>query len=293
MRRAAAPPPGWGRTFGGSGRRVSSPSGSGSTLITSAPRSASMRPQVGPAMICASSTTLRPASAPGSPGTIGARAPGTLEARALRGVAFGVACTGRGGERLSDFAFALGFALGLGGRFATLARFASFVRLLAFARFEPARSAAMSASLEAGLGLGEEGAIAGLIVLGVEAGIALGDLLIAQGLGLGQSLGKLLVPAIDQGRSLGDAPRRGVALLLHLVVGDHAIDQALLQGLGGAEDTRLEQDLERGRAADEVDERLDLGIGHDQAEAVDRHAEARGLPADAQVAHQRDLQPTA
>ena len=45
--------------------RASSPPGSFSTLITSAPRSASMMPQVGPAMICASSSTRMPASGPG------------------------------------------------------------------------------------------------------------------------------------------------------------------------------------------------------------------------------------
>src|SRR3546814_16839886 len=48
---------------GGSMRRVSSPA-SFSTLITSAPMSASMRPQTGPAMMCASSTTRQPARGP-------------------------------------------------------------------------------------------------------------------------------------------------------------------------------------------------------------------------------------
>src|SRR5688572_33491379 len=44
--------------------RVSSPPGSFSTLITSAPKSASIIPAVGPAMICASSSTRMPASGP-------------------------------------------------------------------------------------------------------------------------------------------------------------------------------------------------------------------------------------
>src|SRR3546814_4613115 len=48
---------------GGSIRRVPSPA-SFSTLITSAPMSASMRPQTGPAMMCASSTTRQPCSGP-------------------------------------------------------------------------------------------------------------------------------------------------------------------------------------------------------------------------------------
>src|SRR5947207_5327839 len=44
-----------------SSRRVLSPS-SGSTLITSAPRSASIRPQEGPITMCANSTTRTPSS---------------------------------------------------------------------------------------------------------------------------------------------------------------------------------------------------------------------------------------
>src|SRR3546814_8968278 len=48
---------------GGSMRRVSSPA-SFSTLTTSAPMSASMRPQTGPAMMCASSTTRQPVRGP-------------------------------------------------------------------------------------------------------------------------------------------------------------------------------------------------------------------------------------
>ena len=51
-------------TEGRSILRVSSPPGTRSTLITSAPRSASIMPQVGPAMICASSNTFTPASGP-------------------------------------------------------------------------------------------------------------------------------------------------------------------------------------------------------------------------------------
>ena len=47
-------------------RRVSSPPGSFSTLMTSAPMSASIRPATGPAMMCASSTTRSPASGPGT-----------------------------------------------------------------------------------------------------------------------------------------------------------------------------------------------------------------------------------
>ena len=49
---------------GGRKPRVASPSVTGSTLITSAPMSASIRPHVGPAMMCANSTTRRPVSGP-------------------------------------------------------------------------------------------------------------------------------------------------------------------------------------------------------------------------------------
>ncbi len=51
-------------TSGGVKRRVSSPSGKRSTLITSAPMSASSMPAVGPDMMCATSMTLSPASGP-------------------------------------------------------------------------------------------------------------------------------------------------------------------------------------------------------------------------------------
>jgi hypothetical protein len=49
---------------GGRKRRESSPPGIFSTLMTLAPISASISPQTGPAMICASSMTLSPASGP-------------------------------------------------------------------------------------------------------------------------------------------------------------------------------------------------------------------------------------
>ena len=49
---------------GGRKRRASSPPGIFSTLTTSAPMSASMTPQAGPAMICANSITRRPVSGP-------------------------------------------------------------------------------------------------------------------------------------------------------------------------------------------------------------------------------------
>ena len=49
---------------GGRKRRESSPPGTFSTLMTSAPMSASISPQVGPAMMWASSMTLKPDSGP-------------------------------------------------------------------------------------------------------------------------------------------------------------------------------------------------------------------------------------
>ncbi len=50
--------------FGGTECRVSSPFGDFSILMTSAPMSASIRVQVGPAMTWVRSTTFRPASGP-------------------------------------------------------------------------------------------------------------------------------------------------------------------------------------------------------------------------------------
>jgi hypothetical protein len=60
IRNAAASPP----ISGGRERRESSPPGTFSTLITSAPMSASISPQTGPAMTWASSITLSPESGP-------------------------------------------------------------------------------------------------------------------------------------------------------------------------------------------------------------------------------------
>jgi hypothetical protein len=62
MKAAASP-----AMSGGRKRRVSSPPGCFSTLMTSAPMSASMSPQTGPAMMWASSMTFRPAKGPWNP----------------------------------------------------------------------------------------------------------------------------------------------------------------------------------------------------------------------------------
>ena len=51
---------------GGRVRRVSSPPGTFSTLMTSAPMSASINPHTGPAMMCANSMTFKPARGPTS-----------------------------------------------------------------------------------------------------------------------------------------------------------------------------------------------------------------------------------
>ena len=60
MKAAASP-----LTSGGKNLLVSSPPGIFSILITSAPRSANIKPQVGPAIICASSNTFTPWIGPG------------------------------------------------------------------------------------------------------------------------------------------------------------------------------------------------------------------------------------
>ena len=94
-------------------------------------------------------------------------------------------------------------------------------------------------------------------------------------------------------RALGDATRRRVTFGLNLVVGDDAVDQAHAQRFVSAEDAPLEQDFERLRAADQGDYAAQLGVGHDQAEALDRHAERAGLAADAHIAERRRLEPAA
>src|SRR5687768_1292475 len=133
-------------TLGRSIKRVSSPPGMRSTLTTSAPRSASSMPQVGPAMICASSRTLRPASGP-----------------------------------------------------------------------------AILATPELRLALGEESRHAFAKVLGVETSVAFEVFLLRKRLRVCQAADELLVPARGERRALGDAPRGGVGLLDHLVVGHDAV----------------------------------------------------------------------
>ena len=60
--------------LGGAVWRVSSPCGTFSTLITSAPMSASMSVHVGPAMTCVRSTTFSPANGPMAPPFAGNKA---------------------------------------------------------------------------------------------------------------------------------------------------------------------------------------------------------------------------
>jgi len=127
-------------------------------------------------------------------------------------------------------------------------------------------------------------------VLGVEAGVGLVALGLGRRAGLGQAPRELLVPARDQRRALGDAPRRSHRFLPDPVVGHDAIHQALVLRLLGAEHAALEQDLQRRGAADEVDQPFHLAVADHQSELRDRDPEAAGGAADAQVALRDDLE---
>src|SRR5260221_14150793 len=150
-----------------------------------------------------------------------------------------------------------------------------------------------SLSFELGLALFEEGLVADLEVLGAEAGEALVVFLLGERAAAAQPALELLVPARHQRRAFGDALGGGTRLGLDLGIRDDARDQSLLLRLARVEDPALEQDLESVRLSREHDQRADLGVGHHQAELVDRHAEAARLAADADVGEARDLQAAA
>src|SRR5690606_21007569 len=142
--------------------RESSPPLIFSTLITSAPMSASIMPQVGPAMICASSMTRIPASAP----------------LALPG------------EVPVDDCIA----------------------------WAPGR---VSASLEAGLFLGQESAVAAAEVFGVKAVERLVAVFVGKRLAADQIADEFLVPAGHERGPFGDPARRGLRRGRGVVVGRH------------------------------------------------------------------------
>src|SRR5512140_2252051 len=82
-------------------RRVVSPSGAASTLMTSAPRSASSRPALGPMMVWQNSSTRMPASGSGSwraELTSGLRRDGNALAQPFQASAL----HHRAGQRMSD-----------------------------------------------------------------------------------------------------------------------------------------------------------------------------------------------
>jgi len=119
------------------------------------------------------------------------------------------------------------------------------------------------------------------------------NLFVAERCRIGEASERLLVEPRDKWSALRDTPRRRVTFGLDLVVGVDAVDQAHAQRFVSAEDAPLKQDFERLRTADQVDYAAQLGIGHDQPEALDRHAELAGLAAEAHVAKRRRLEPAA
>src|SRR5256886_268832 len=110
---------------------------------------------------------------------------------------------------------------------------------------------------------------------------------------IGEPAHELLVPARRKRRAVGDASRGRIGFFNHLVVGHDAVHQALLAGFARPPDAPLEENLERGCAADDVHHSLQLVVGLHQPEVLDRNAEARRLVADPQVALRRDQQSAA
>src|SRR5882672_10785666 len=157
------------------------------------------------------------------------------------------------------------------------------------------RQAAFSCllSFELRLLLGEKRLDSDLEVLGVVAGVGFVALALGDGARIGEAPREFLVPARDQRRALGDAPRRRQRFFLDLVVGHDAVHQALVLRLLGAEHAPFEQDLERDGAADEIDQPFHLVVADDQPELRDRDAETARGSADAQVALRDYLQPAA
>src|SRR5258706_8949940 len=147
-----------------------------------------------------------------------------------------------------------------------------------------------SLALELGLLLGEEGLVADAEILGAEAVEAFAVLRVGEGARVAQAPREFLVPARDERRTVGDSPRRGLRLGFDLVVRDDARHETQVLRLGGIEHASLEHDLERVRFARKRDQRSDLGVGHDEAELVDRHAEAARRAADANVREPGDLE---
>ncbi len=100
------------------------------------------------------------------------------------------------------------------------------------------------------------------------------NLVVGKQCGIRQPTDNLLMPASHQRGTVGDALRRRVSLLLYLVVGHHALYQSLFPGLVGTEYSPLQKDLQRHGTSDEIEQTLQLRVGHDQPELVDGHAES-------------------
>ncbi|CPI46925.1 Uncharacterised protein [Bordetella pertussis] len=98
-------------------------------------------------------------------------------------------------------------------------------------------------------------------------------------------------------RRLRGAAQDGGHAALHRLVqfgrGHRARDQPQAQRFGGVEDAPFEQDGQRHRAADQVEQAAHFVRRHRKAQLADRHAEAGRLGGDAQIALRGDLQAAA
>src|SRR5258706_3535870 len=84
-----------------------------------------------------------------------------------------------------------------------------------------------SLALELGLLLGEEGPVADLEILGAEAVEAFGVFRVGEGARVAQAPRELLVPARDERRAVGDAPRSRLCFGFDLVVRHDACHKSL------------------------------------------------------------------
>ena len=101
------------------------------------------------------------------------------------------------------------------------------------------------------------------------------------------------MPAIDQRRTRRDALDGLGDVRIQLLVGDHAVDEALVLGLLRVEHACLQQDFESHRRPHQIDKGFHFRVGHDQSKPADGDAEAGARAGDPEVAHEREFQAAA
>jgi hypothetical protein len=97
------------------------------------------------------------------------------------------------------------------------------------------------------------------------------------------------MPVSDSGACPAIVRASAIGRRLDLCGGHDLVDHAHLEGPEGGHRLADEEQLARPRGADDLDELLQERKRHEEADAHERHAEARGLGGDAQVAVQCQL----